>query len=72
MRRSPSAIEGDIAAFRFTQAIRLRRQLDSLKDDQAPNCLDPYALNDLDQRMLRESLRQAQSLQDRLRLDYHL
>jgi len=68
--RAASAIEGDVAAFRFIQAIRLRRQLDSLKDGKAANQLDPYTLNDLDQRMLLESLRQAGILQARLKLDY--
>jgi CBS domain-containing protein len=70
INRSVSAIDGDIAALRFIQGLRLRRQLDSLRDGSSANRLDPYALNDLDQRMLRESLRQAQSLQDRLKLDY--
>lgn len=70
IKRSANAIEGDIAAFRFVQGLRLRRQLDSLRDGGNANRIDPYALNDLDQRMLRESLRQAQSLQDRLKLDY--
>jgi CBS domain-containing protein len=70
IRRSPTAIEGDIAAFRFIQTIRLRRQLDSLKDGKPVNRIDPYLLNDLDQGMLRESLRQARSLQERLKLDY--
>ena len=70
IQRAPTAIEGDIAAFRFIQAIRLRRQLDSLKDGKPANRVDPYSLSDLDQRMLRESMRQAQSLQDRLKLNY--
>lgn len=70
IRRAATAIEGDIAAFRFIQAIRLRRQLDSLKDGKAANRVDPYSLSDLDQRMLRESLRQAESLQERLQLNY--
>ncbi|TRZ56827.1 MAG: CBS domain-containing protein [Rhodocyclaceae bacterium] len=70
LRRSPSAIEGDIAAFRFVQAVRLRHQLDSGKRGNSSNQLDPYTLNDINQRMLRESLRQAQSLQERLKRDY--
>jgi CBS domain-containing protein len=70
IRRAPTAIEGDIAAFRFIQTVRLRHQLDSLEDGTTANRLDPYMLNDLDQRMLLESLRQAQSLQTRLKLDY--
>lgn len=70
INRSIRTIEADIAAFRFVQAQRLRRQLDSLSDGGNANRIDPKLLNDLDQRMLRESLRQAQSLQDRLRMDY--
>lgn len=70
IKRSANAIGGDIAALRFITGLRLRRQLDSLKDGKNANRLDPYALNDLDQRMLRDSLRQAQSLQERLKLDY--
>lgn len=70
INRSIRAIEADIAAFRFVQTQRLRRQLDSLADGGNANRIDPNLLNDLDQRMLRESLRQAQSLQERLRMDY--
>lgn len=70
VRRAPTTVEGDIAALRFLQGIRLRRQLESMKDGAGTNRIDPYSLNELDQRMLRESLRQAESLQERLRLDY--
>jgi CBS domain-containing protein len=70
IKRSVGAIGGDIAAFRIVQAIRLRRQLDSLKDGGDANRLDPYALDELQQRILRESLSQAGSLQERLKLDY--
>jgi CBS domain-containing protein len=48
----------------------MRRQLDSLRDAGDPNRIDPYTLDELQQRILRESLRQAASLQERLRLDY--
>jgi CBS domain-containing protein len=70
LRRAPTTIEGDVAAFRFIQAVLLRRQLDSPKEGKAANRLDPYTLNDLEQRMLLESLRQAQSLQARLKREY--
>lgn len=72
IRRSSAAIDGDIAAFRFLQGLRIKRQLDSIRDGGAANRIDPYRLNDLEQRMLRESLRQAQSLQERVKLDYQL
>jgi CBS domain-containing protein len=69
-RRSPNAIEGDIAAFRFIQKVRLQRQLESLADGRDANRVDPYLINEVEQRTLRESFRQAQAQQDRLRLDY--
>ncbi|MEO5699227.1 MAG: DUF294 nucleotidyltransferase-like domain-containing protein [Casimicrobiaceae bacterium] len=69
-RRAPAAIGGDIAAFRFTQSLRLRRQLDALRDGGAANRINPHALDELQQRILRESLRQAGSLQERLALDF--
>ena len=37
-----------------------------------PNRIDPYALNEVDQRMLKEAFRQAKQLQERLRLSYRL
>ncbi|MDP3539778.1 MAG: DUF294 nucleotidyltransferase-like domain-containing protein [Azonexus sp.] len=70
IKRSVSAIQGDIAAFRHVQTLRLQRQLASLGDGKEANSLDPYALDELQQRILRESFRQASSLQDRLKLDY--
>lgn len=70
IKRSVSAIQGDIAAFRHVQTLRLQRQLASLGDGKEANGLDPYALDELQQRILRESFRQAGSLQDRLKLDY--
>lgn len=69
-RRAPSAIEGDIAAFRIVQAIRLQRQLDSLRDGGEANRVNPYALDELQQRILRESLRQAVSVQERLKREF--
>jgi len=70
IKRSVSSIEGDIAAFRFIQSVRLRRQLDSLRGGGDANRINPYALDELRQRFLREALRQATSLQERLKLDY--
>ncbi len=69
-KRSVGAIGGDIAAFRFTQSLRLRRQLDSLQDGGDANRVNPHGLDELQQRILRESLRQAASLQERLKLDF--
>ena len=56
-------------AFHFLQLLRLRAQRGHLGGDggpaphAAPNRIDPYALNELDQRMLKEALRQARVLQ---------
>jgi CBS domain-containing protein len=38
----------------------------------AANLIDPYALNEVDQRMLKEAFRQARKLQQRLQSHYQL
>jgi CBS domain-containing protein len=64
-----------IDAFQFLQMMRLRAQrgefidpTDERAGDPARNRnrIDPYSLNELDQRMLKESFRQARELQRRL------
>jgi len=61
-------------AFHFLQLLRLRAQRGHVGDETgpvphaAPNRIDPYALNELDQRMLKEALRQARGLQKTLEL----
>jgi CBS domain-containing protein len=74
-RETQSAVEG----YHFLQMLRLRAQRGEL-DAEAPaatagatdkaraavNRIDPYALNDLDQRLLKESFRQARQLQAQL------
>lgn len=71
MRRNPRAVEADIAAFNFVQEMRLRGQLAHAPDSPLdPNRIDPYALNEIEQRILRESMHQAQLLQARLRMEY--
>ncbi|MBS0376327.1 MAG: CBS domain-containing protein [Proteobacteria bacterium] len=56
-----------VEAFQFLQLLRLRAQRDQLATEGGAaaegNRVDPYALNELDQRMLKESLRQARTLQ---------
>jgi CBS domain-containing protein len=70
-RETGSAVE----AYHFLQMLRLRAQRGALDPDRAEaeqglhtslNRIDPYALNDLDQRMLKEAFRQARALQQRL------
>jgi CBS domain-containing protein len=62
-------------AFQFLQMLRLRAQRGEFLDPtderagdpgRNRNRIDPYALNELDQRMLKESFRQARDLQRRL------
>lgn len=78
-RRGVSAVEldGIVDAFHFIQSLRLNRQyLDRVPDGQADrladNRISPDTLNQLDRRILKESLRQARRLQLRLKLDYQL
>ena len=63
-----------VEAFYFIQLLRLRRQTSVGMDaDRAgDNHIDPESLNEIDRRMLKESLRQARKLQSRLALDYQL
>lgn len=64
------AAEGEAwsAAFEFLQLLRLRVQLDAGERD--PNRIDVGTLNDIDRRMLKESLRIARRLQQRIELDW--
>jgi len=63
-----------VDAFQFIQMLRLRAQdsLDRGSGTSEPNRIDPGSLNSLDRRILRESLRQARKLQNRVALDYQL
>ena len=68
--------EAWVAAFEFLQLLRLQVQLDPGRPPSLPaahdhpNLVDVDALNDIDRRMLKESLRAARTLQQRLELDY--
>ena len=62
-----------VRAFGSIQGLRLRAQSRvSVGAAANANRIDPYALDDFEQRTLKEALRQASKLQDRLRLDYRL
>jgi len=63
-------VDATVEAFHFLQLLRLRQQ--DRADGGDPNRIDPYALHDIDQRMLKEAFRQAKQLQERLRLSYRL
>jgi CBS domain-containing protein len=74
IRMSEDDVSTAIDAFQFVQMLRLRSQ-DSLERGTGasePNRLDPETLNSLDRRILREALRQARKLQNRVALDYQL
>ena len=64
-------VDATVEAFHFLQLLRLRQQ-ELPATHGSPNRIDPYALHDIDQRMLKEAFRQAKQLQERLRLSYRL
>jgi CBS domain-containing protein len=60
-------------AYSLIQAIRMRSHQEMLdRDEELTNYIDPDDLNPLDRRILRESFRQAQRLQQKLELTYQL
>jgi CBS domain-containing protein len=64
-------VDATIGAFHFLQLLRLRQQGEVVPGGSG-NRIDPYALHEIDQRMLKEAFRQAKQLQERLRLSYRL
>ncbi len=64
-------VAATIEAFHFLQMLRLRQQHLAADTDHA-NRIDPYALNEVEQRMLKEAFRQAKELQQRLKQSYQL
>jgi CBS domain-containing protein len=50
--------------------LRLRIQLQSDESEAPPNEIEVAGLNDIDRRILRESIKVAHRLQQRLQLDY--
>jgi CBS domain-containing protein len=67
----PRHVDATVEAFHFLQLLRLRQQ-DQPAVKGKPNRIDPYALHEIDQRMLKEAFRQARQLQERLRVSYRL
>ena len=59
-----------VTGFEFLQMLRLRAQLDGTAIGDNPNRIAVDALNDIDRRILRETLRMVRSLQQRVQLDY--
>jgi CBS domain-containing protein len=70
----PQRGEAWCSAFEFLQMLRLRVQLDGEASAGGvpghPNKVELAALNDIDRRLLKESLRIARRLQRRVELDY--
>ncbi|MFM2449916.1 MAG: hypothetical protein RIS44_2366 [Pseudomonadota bacterium] len=62
--------ESWVAAFEFLQMLRLRRQFDAASHGAGANQVAVDALNNMDKKALKESLRVARSLQQRIQLDY--
>ena len=52
------------------QLLRLHAQLDGTTVGDTPNRIDVGSLNDIDRRILKETLRVLRTLQQRVRLDY--
>jgi len=69
----PNESESWVEGFEFLQTLRLEVQLPSETDAPVPaqpNLIEVATLNDIDRRVLKESLRIARRLQQRLELDY--
>jgi CBS domain-containing protein len=72
----PQEAEAWTGAFEVLQMLRLQVQLDGARRhavdaaDGNPNLVDVAALNDIDRRVLKESLRVARRLQQRIELDW--
>jgi CBS domain-containing protein len=73
--------EGWVGGFEFLQTLRLRVQIDieqaslgkestGLGDPDEPNRIDIRRLNTIDRRILKESFKVAQELQQRMQMDY--
>jgi CBS domain-containing protein len=69
LRVEPRLVDAAIDAFHFLQLLRLRQQA-ATHEAGAANRIDPAALNDVDQRVLKEAFRQAKKLQQLLRQVY--
>ncbi len=62
-------VEASVDAFHYLLMLRLRQQH---RDMASPNRINPANLNELERRILKESLRRARAMQQRLMLDYRL
>ena len=67
MRVPAREAEGWVGGFEYLQMLRLRGQI---QERATPNLIDVDALNDIDRRVLKESLRIARRLQQRVEMDF--
>ena len=67
---TPAEYEAWVGAFEFFQMLRLRVQIDGPARPDRPNHLEVARLNQIDRRILKESWRLSQSVQQRMQLDY--
>ena len=70
LKVAPQESQAWIAAFEYLQMLRLQVQLQHAVAPEQANLLELGKLNDIDQRMLKESMRVARRLQQKLELDY--
>jgi CBS domain-containing protein len=70
LQLTPNEYGAWVSGFEFLQMLRLRVQLDADTALKEPNRLRVADLNDIDQRILRESFRVARLLQQRMQMDY--
>lgn len=68
----PGEVASIIEGFFFLQGLRLSAQMAKAPAEYGVNRIHPDRLNEVDRRILKESLRQARKLQSRLELDYRL
>jgi CBS domain-containing protein len=62
--------ESQVAAFDLLQLLRLRQQVRADADAEQPNRVDVNRLTEIDRRLLKEAMRAARALQQRIELDY--
>jgi CBS domain-containing protein len=72
LRMAAPEMAAIVDAFFYVQKLRLRIQADPNVRGESANRLEPSALNAFERRGLKEALRQARRLQQRLALDYGL
>ena len=70
LRMAPAEMAAILDAFFWIQKLRVRIQADPQIRPESANRLDPATLNHFERRALKEALRQARRLQQRLALDY--